>query len=138
VKNKFIDWSGEDDRHGVGRSGTLYRIAERGSVFSGSYYAVWKRDAGEWCLVPVGNPDQFDGSVRASKQAARKFEQERQSHQPAAILTSKTTVTPAELRDQTTWYRNALVHWPDGINADVYRTTIDVLERAATTIEQND
>jgi hypothetical protein len=138
VKNKFIDWSGEDSRYGVGRSGIRYFIQTGTGASYGTHYPTWVQEDGTRYLVPIGDADEFDGTIRASKSAARKFEQRRQQRQPASAGTTAPTTraTPTELREQTTWYRNALVHWPDGINADVYRATISVLERAATTIEQ--
>lgn len=139
MKNKFIDWSGEDGRYGIGRSGIRYFIQEGNSIALGTYYPTWVQEDGKRYLVPTGDPDAFDGTIRASRRAARQFEQERQNRPPAVPVTPtpKNTATPAELRAQTTWYRNVLNHWPDGINADVYRATIDVLERAAATIEQH-
>ncbi|WIE81044.1 hypothetical protein [Curtobacterium sp. MCSS17_016] len=132
MKNKFIDWSGEEGRYGVGRSGIRYFIQTGTGASYGTYYPTWVDGDGTRYIVPVSDPDEFDGTIRASKTAARKFEQRRQQRQPALAA-----VTGDELRTQAAWYRTALTHWPDGINADVYRATISVLERAATTIDQN-
>ncbi len=136
MKNKFIDWSGEDGLEGVGRSGIRYAIVERGSVFRGCYYPVWLRDNDQWNLVPIGDANTFKETIRASKAAARAFEQQQQQQQQPAPVAVAADVTADELREQTTWYRNALRYWPDSINANVWQTTIDVLERAATTIER--